>query len=67
MLTINRTVTSVHIANFGTEDLKAFAASLPHMRGLKTVEFSSQVTGFAFEIGNDFIAAMEQNTTLERL
>lgn len=62
---INTTTETVRISSFCKRGLKAFAASLPHMRGLKTVDFTLGVTGLTSDIGNSFVEAIKKNTSLE--
>jgi hypothetical protein len=63
MLTRNESIEKVCIGVFGEKGLKAFATCLSSMNGLKTLEVTS--SGYTSEIGNSFVLALEQNTTLE--
>jgi hypothetical protein len=67
MLTRNDCIEKICIGGFGGMGLKAFATRLSSMNGLKTLEVSSHDTrgGYTSEIGNSFVLALEQNTTLE--
>jgi hypothetical protein len=63
MLTRNESIEKVCIGRFDEKGLKAFATHLSSMNGLKSLEVSS--CGYTSEIGNSFVLALEQNTTLE--
>jgi hypothetical protein len=66
MLTRNESIEKVHIGGFKEKGLKAFATRLSSMNGLKTLKVTSyNVGGYTSEIGNSFVLALEQNTTLE--
>jgi hypothetical protein len=71
MLTINATLQALSIgADFGEAGLNALVASLPDMRGLKSIEFEYgyfRSTAFTSETGNAFVAALERNTTLKQV
>jgi hypothetical protein len=63
MLTRNESIEKVCIAGFGEKGLKAFAKRLSSVNSLKTLKVTAK--GFTSEIGNSFVLALEQNTTLE--
>jgi hypothetical protein len=65
MLTRNESIEKVCIGGFKEEGLKAFATRLSSMNGLKTLVFNGYISGYTSEIGNSFVLALEQNTTLE--
>jgi hypothetical protein len=69
MLIINATLQALSIGSyFGKAGLDALVASLPDMRGLKSIEFEYgffRSTEFTSETGDAFVAALERNTTLE--
>jgi Ran GTPase-activating protein (RanGAP) involved in mRNA processing and transport len=65
MLTINATLQALLIGtDFGKAGLDALVASLPDMRGLKSIELCTEFTS---ETGDAFVAALERNTTLEHV
>jgi hypothetical protein len=63
MLTRNESIEMIRIGGFGAKGLQAFATRLSIMNGLKSLEVIS--SGYTSEIGNSFVLALEQNTTLE--
>jgi hypothetical protein len=65
MLTRNESIEKVCIGWFGEKGLKAFATGLSSMNGLKTLVFNGYISGYTSDIGNSFVLALEQNTTLE--
>jgi Ran GTPase-activating protein (RanGAP) involved in mRNA processing and transport len=66
MLTRNESIEKICIGGFGEKGLQAFATRLSTMNGLKTLELNDCNTGgYTSEIGNSFVLALEQNTTLE--
>jgi hypothetical protein len=66
MLTRNESIERVCIGGFGEKGLKVFATRLSSMNGLKNLEVDSGDTScYTSEIGNSFVLALEQNTTLE--
>jgi Leucine-rich repeat (LRR) protein len=66
MLTRNESIERVCIAGFGSKGLKAFATGLSSMNGLKSLDMDQCFgEGTTSEIGNSFVLALEQNTTLE--
>jgi hypothetical protein len=80
MLTRNESIEKVCIGGFGEKGLKAFAKRLSSMNGLKSLKllvtssgyYTSESlkllvtsSGYTSEIGNSFVLALEQNTTLE--
>jgi hypothetical protein len=66
MLTRNESIEMVCVGGFGEKGLKAFATCLSTMNGLKTLIVDRYRTrGYTSEIGNSFVLALEQNTTLE--
>jgi Ran GTPase-activating protein (RanGAP) involved in mRNA processing and transport len=66
MLTRNESIETVCIGGFDEKGLKAFATRLASMNGLKTLKVGNpDVRGYTSEIGNSFVLALEQNTTLE--
>jgi Ran GTPase-activating protein (RanGAP) involved in mRNA processing and transport len=71
MLTRNESIKKVCVGGFGEMGLKAFATRLSTMNGLKTLIVGFQhdtrgyISGYTSEIGNSFVLALEQNTTLE--
>jgi Ran GTPase-activating protein (RanGAP) involved in mRNA processing and transport len=66
MLTRNESIEKVCIGGFGEKGLMAFAMRLSSMNGLKTLKVDNGITrGYTSEIGNSFVLALEQNTTLE--
>jgi Leucine-rich repeat (LRR) protein len=66
MLTRNESIEKICIEGFGEKGLKAFATRLSIMNGLKTLQLTGYKTGgYTSEIGNSFVLALEQNTTLE--
>jgi hypothetical protein len=67
MLSRNESIEKVCIEGFGESGLKAFATHLSSMNGLKSLDIDHYyVKGYTSEIGNSFLLALEQNTTLER-
>jgi hypothetical protein len=67
MLTRNESIEKVSITGFGEKGLKAFAMHLSSMNCLKSLEVNHGDTScFTSEIGNSFMMALEQNTTLEK-
>jgi Ran GTPase-activating protein (RanGAP) involved in mRNA processing and transport len=64
MLTRNETIENVCIGGFRRKGLMAFATRLSNMNGLKTLEVVSRC--YSSKIGNSFVLALEQNTTLEK-
>lgn len=66
MLTENSVLETVTVGRFGDAGLNAFAAALPLMRGIKTLQFSN-LSGFTSEVGNAFIKGIECNTVLENI
>jgi hypothetical protein len=66
MLASNESIEKVGIGGFGEKGLKAFAMRLSSMNGLKSL-YIHRLYGDAYtsEIGNSFVLALEQNTTLE--
>ena len=64
MLTRNESIEKVCIGWFGEKGLKAFATGLSSMNGLTSLEVHAS-SGYTSEIGNSFVLALEQNTTLE--
>jgi hypothetical protein len=67
MLTRNESIEKVCIGGFYEKGLKAFATRLSSMNGLQTLTiWDSNTRGYTSEIGNSFVLALEQNTTLER-
>jgi hypothetical protein len=66
MLTRNESIEKVCIGAFGEKGLKEFATRLSSMNGLKTLKVDNcHMRGYTSEIGNSFVLALEQNTTLE--
>jgi hypothetical protein len=65
MLTRNDSIEKICIGGFGEKGLKAFATRLSSMNGLKTLAVNGNTFGYTSEIGNSFVLALEQNTTLE--
>jgi Ran GTPase-activating protein (RanGAP) involved in mRNA processing and transport len=66
MLTRNESIEMVRVGGFGEKGLKAFATRLSSMNGIKTLRVENDNTrGYTSEIGNSFVLALEQNTTLE--
>jgi hypothetical protein len=71
MLTRNESIEKVCIGGFGEEGLnekglKAFATRLSSMNGLKSLVIDHLCgDSYTSEIGNSFVLALEQNTTLE--
>jgi hypothetical protein len=65
MLTRNESIEKVCIGGFEEKGLKAFARRLSNMNGLKTLAVNGYTSGYTSEIGNSFMLALEQNTTLE--
>jgi hypothetical protein len=68
MLSRNESMERVCIGEFGEKGLKAFATRLSTMNGLKTLiidNANDPRRGYTSEIGNSFVLALEQNTTLE--
>jgi hypothetical protein len=65
MLTRNECIEKVCIGPFGEKGLQAFATHLSDMKGLKSLDVSAS-GGYTSEIGNSFVLALEQNTTLEK-
>jgi hypothetical protein len=63
MLTRNKSIEKVCVGRFGIKGIKAFATRLSSMNGLKSLEVTPW--GYTSEIGNSFVLALEQNTTLE--
>jgi Leucine-rich repeat (LRR) protein len=63
MLTRNENIEKVCVGWFGIKGVKAFATRLSSMNGIKTLVVTSR--GYTSEIGNSFVMALEQNTTLE--
>jgi hypothetical protein len=66
MLTRNESIEKVCIGGFKEMGLKAFAMHLSSMNGLKTLVVNGYNSGgYTSEIGNSFVLALDQNTTLE--
>jgi Ran GTPase-activating protein (RanGAP) involved in mRNA processing and transport len=65
MLSRNESIEKVCLGGFGEMGLKAFATRLSAMNGLKTLVGDPYTSGYTSEIGNSFVLALEQNTTLE--
>jgi Ran GTPase-activating protein (RanGAP) involved in mRNA processing and transport len=65
MLTRNESIDKVCIGGFYEKGLMAFATRLSSMKGLKSLELHVASSGYTSEIGNSFVLALEQNTTLE--
>jgi Ran GTPase-activating protein (RanGAP) involved in mRNA processing and transport len=65
MLTRNESIEKVCIGRFGEKSVKAFATRLSSMKGLKSLVVNGYISGYTSEIGNSFVLALEQNTTLE--
>lgn len=66
MLTENSILETVGVGKFGEAGLNAFAAALPLMRGVKSLEFT-KLNGFTPEVGNAFVKGLEGNTVLENI
>jgi hypothetical protein len=62
ILTRNESIEKVIVGWFGKKGLKAFATRISTMNGLKTLVVTS--SGYASEIGNSFVLALEQNTSI---
>jgi hypothetical protein len=68
MLTRHESIKKVCIGGFKEKGQKAFAMRLSSMNGLKTLMIDngdSETRCYTSEIGNSFVLALEQNTTLE--
>jgi hypothetical protein len=64
MLTRNKSIEKVCVGSFGVKGIKAFATRLSSINGLKSLAVVTW-SGYTSEIGNSFVLALEQNTTLE--
>jgi Ran GTPase-activating protein (RanGAP) involved in mRNA processing and transport len=68
MLTRNESVEKVCFGQFSEEGLKALATRLSSMNSLKTLEVGFySMRGFASEIQNSIVLALEQNMTMETI
>jgi hypothetical protein len=66
MLASNESIEKVCIGGFGEKGVKAITTHLLSMNGLKTLTVANgYISGYTSEIGNSFVLALEQNTTLE--